>query len=165
MQKKYYIVEDGTPKGPFSFEELHAREIAGDTRIFAKGWSKFRLASEVPELAEYISYASDKGPNASSASDKELLEQLLSQLQSQQNEIRQLREEVKKMNDSSSSKKTSPPPFIPDVTKKEVETLKQWNQELDKTPKNTGKNQKKETGCGCMAILIIALIIAFMIFY
>lgn len=54
MDRIYYIAENESLHGPFTIEELRDHGIMADSRIYARGWTDFRNASEVPELAELL---------------------------------------------------------------------------------------------------------------
>lgn len=151
MEKKYYIAVDGSPQGPFTPEELQKQGLYSDTRVFAKGWTKFRLASEVEELADFIT-ASSSDNNSASSADKELLERLLAQLEDQQNEIKQLKDELQKINSSEKSQDESavPPAFVPPAT---GETVSLGEEEAPKQ-----EPQKKDNN-GCTVAIIILLVV------
>lgn len=136
MEKKYYIADNGKQQGPFTAEELRDYGITADSRIYARGWTEFRNASEVPELADYLTSspktstepqsvasgnaesvvigapASSDGSSAAETpqSEKELLMRILSHLDELQRENRQLKEEMAEMRSGTPSQQTPPPP-------------------------------------------------------
>lgn len=141
MEKKYYIAENGNPVGPFTPEELRERGITADTRIYAKGWTDFRDASEIPELAACLSQpkpaasapsssasrevgnvAIGAAPSASAptsaadSSEKELLMRILSHLDELQRENRQLKAEMESMRNGGTPQTPPPPPQTPKKT-------------------------------------------------
>lgn len=141
MEKKYYIAENGNPVGPFTSEELRERGITADTRIYAKGWTDFRDASEIPELAAYLSrpkpaasapsssasrevgnVSIGAAPSASAptsaadSSEKELLMRILSHLDELQRENRQLKAEMESMRNGEPQQTPPPPPQTPKKT-------------------------------------------------
>lgn len=137
MEKKYYIAENGNPVGPFTPEELRERGITADTRIYAKGWTDFRDASEIPELAACLSQpkpaASAPSPSAegvaekvaigtappasaADSSEKELLMRILSHLDELQRENRQLKAEMESMRNGEPQQAPPPPPQTPKKT-------------------------------------------------
>lgn len=141
MDKKYYIAENGNPVGPFTPEELRERGITADTRIYAKGWTDFRDASEVPELAACLSQpkpaasapsssasrevgnvaigaapAASAPASAADSSEKELLMRILSHLDELQRENRQLKAEMESMRNGEPQQTPPPPPQAPKKT-------------------------------------------------
>lgn len=50
MNRYFYIDAEGKQKGTFSSEELKEEPICANTLIWTQGWSKWVLASEIPEL-------------------------------------------------------------------------------------------------------------------
>lgn len=137
MEKKYFIVVDGSPQGPFTPDELKKHGLKADSRIYVKGWPEFRNAADVTELAPYLTTAAPKvvseppyaKPEPHTAADtaaagttadiseKEMLMQIMKHLNELQSENRELRRELENLRHSDGSVNTSvtPPPPIPDV--------------------------------------------------
>lgn len=49
---KYWMIEDGNSEGPFSLEELTARGLAAETKVWRQGLPQWTEARLVPELAQ-----------------------------------------------------------------------------------------------------------------
>ena len=49
---KYWRIKDGNSEGPFSLEELTARGLAAETKVWRQGLSQWTEAGLVPELAQ-----------------------------------------------------------------------------------------------------------------
>lgn len=90
MDKKYYIAENGHPQGPFTIEELCGRGITAESRIFAKGWSEFRSAGDIPEIAQIL--------NAKPTASKEIIREEPANKDDISYLIRKLREAEKRTN-------------------------------------------------------------------
>lgn len=50
----YYLVKNGKPKGPLSFEELGAMDLVGTDFIKQDGWDDYKELREIPELCEQL---------------------------------------------------------------------------------------------------------------
>lgn len=50
MNKDFYLLENGTNKGPFSFDELKQQKIATDTLVWYEGLQDWSMAKNIPEL-------------------------------------------------------------------------------------------------------------------
>ncbi len=52
MEKKYWIIVDGKPQGPFSIDDLRLRrDFAAELPVWSKGLSDWTTAGQVEELA------------------------------------------------------------------------------------------------------------------
>ena len=54
MNKEYYLLDNGQPAGPFTFNELIQQSIDLDTQVSATVNGKWMAAIDVPELAGYF---------------------------------------------------------------------------------------------------------------
>lgn len=182
MEKKYYIVENESPQGPFSPDELRERGMTPQSRIFAKGWTGFRNASDVPELAGYI-VAEPVAPeipeetpaepdSSAGVSDREILLRIMKNLDELQSENRRLRQEVDDLRQGNMP--PPPPPRMPEVPAKEnppatpppmpgekaAQAKEEWDREWDKTLNTTQTSAtKKSSNSGCMFAIIAAFIL------
>ena len=50
----YYLVKNGKPHGPLSFEELRAMDLVGTDFIKQDGWDDYKELREIPELCEQL---------------------------------------------------------------------------------------------------------------
>lgn len=61
--KEYYIVEEGNPSGPLSYEDLKEKNITKGTLVWARGFEEWKRASEVKELNDLIESKPPPIPN------------------------------------------------------------------------------------------------------
>jgi len=50
----YYLVKNGKPYGPLSFEDIRVMDLAGTDFIKQDGWDDYKELREIPELCEQL---------------------------------------------------------------------------------------------------------------
>jgi len=50
----YYLVKNGKPYGPLSFDDIRAMDLAGTDFIKQDGWDDYKELREIPELCEQL---------------------------------------------------------------------------------------------------------------
>ena len=74
---EFYIFTNNVKQGPYHLDELSAKNVTADTMVWAVGFSNWKPAKQIPELADLLSNLPPEPPVANTIPKIWLVESIL----------------------------------------------------------------------------------------